>query len=62
MLTQPISCVGLPVVAVPIPEVGALPIGVQVIAAAWREDLAFRVAGALAASGVAHSPLPAVRA
>jgi amidase/aspartyl-tRNA(Asn)/glutamyl-tRNA(Gln) amidotransferase subunit A len=62
MLTQPISCVGLPVVAVPIPEDGALPIGVQVIAAPWREDLAFRVAGALAASGVAHSSLPAVRA
>lgn len=41
--TQPISFIGLPVVAVPV--LGpALPIGVQVIAPPWREDLALRVA------------------
>ena len=42
LLTQPISCIGLPVVAVPLwPERAApqLPIGVQLIAAPWREDL-----------------------
>ena len=62
LLTQPISCIGLPVVAAPIPASGSLPIAVQVIAAPWREDLCFRVAAALAASGVAASPLPAIHA
>ena len=36
VFTQPISCIGLPVVAVPIP-LQPMPIGVQVIAAPWRE-------------------------
>ena len=58
LLTQPISCIGLPVVAAPIARSGALPIGVQIIAAPWREDLCFRVAAALAARGVAAAPLP----
>ena len=62
VLTQPVSCIGLPVLAAPISEPGALPIGVQIIAAPWREDLCFRVAAALAASGVATSPLPPIRA
>lgn len=60
VLTQPISCIGLPVVAVPVPGDDALPIGVQVIAAPWREADAFRVAAALAASGVARTPTPSV--
>src|SRR5690606_18991447 len=42
--TQPISFVGLPVAAVPVRDAGALPYGVQVIAAPWREDLCLRVA------------------
>lgn len=43
--TQPISFIGLPVVAVPVWLNGSdLPIGVQVIAAPWREDVALRVA------------------
>ncbi|NJO22988.1 MAG: AtzE family amidohydrolase, partial [Sphingomonadales bacterium] len=41
--TQPISFIGLPVVAVPIP-LKPLPIGVQIIAAPWREDIALRIA------------------
>ncbi|MDM0111476.1 AtzE family amidohydrolase [Variovorax sp. J22R133] len=61
VLTQPISCIGLPVVAVPVwgsaQAPSALPIGVQVIAAPWREDLALRVAAALEAAGVVHSPV-----
>ena len=58
LLTQPISCIGLPVCAVPVWGVHAhLPIGVQVIAAPWREDLALRVAHALEAAGVAHAPV-----
>jgi aspartyl-tRNA(Asn)/glutamyl-tRNA(Gln) amidotransferase subunit A len=55
--TQPISFIGLPVVAVPIPLV-PMPIGVQIIAAPWREDLALRVAHALERAGVATAPLP----
>ena len=44
--TQPISFIGLPVVAVPVP-LKPLPIGVQIIAAPWREDIALRIAHAL---------------
>jgi amidase/aspartyl-tRNA(Asn)/glutamyl-tRNA(Gln) amidotransferase subunit A len=63
LLTQPISCIGLPVCAVPVwgchPH---LPIGVQVIAAPWREDLALRVAHALQQQGVATAPIAALEA
>jgi aspartyl-tRNA(Asn)/glutamyl-tRNA(Gln) amidotransferase subunit A len=55
--TQPISFVGLPVVAVPVP-LGPMPIGVQIIAAPWREDVALRVAHALERMGVANAPAP----
>jgi aspartyl-tRNA(Asn)/glutamyl-tRNA(Gln) amidotransferase subunit A len=55
--TQPISFIGLPVVAAPIP-LDPLPIAVQIIAPAWREDLALRVAAALEASGVARFKQP----
>ncbi|HSI42408.1 MAG TPA: AtzE family amidohydrolase [Xanthobacteraceae bacterium] len=58
--TQPISFIGLPVVAAPIPGEGKLPIAVQLIAAPWREDAAFRAAAALEAAGVAFAPEPAV--
>ena len=44
--TQPISFIGLPVVAVPVP-LEPMPIGVQIITAPWREDIALRVAYAL---------------
>lgn len=55
--TQPISFIGLPVVAVPVP-LEPLPIGVQIIAAPWREDLALRVAYALEKMGVVSAPSP----
>lgn len=55
--TQPISFIGLPVVAVPVP-LEPLPIGVQIIAAPWREDVALRVAYALEKMGVASAPSP----
>jgi Asp-tRNA(Asn)/Glu-tRNA(Gln) amidotransferase A subunit family amidase len=55
--TQPISFIGLPVVAVPIP-LKPLPIGVQIIAAPWREDVAFRISYALEQAGVAAAPRP----
>ena len=57
LLTQPISFVGLPVVAAPVWAKGdELPIGVQIIAAPWREDLALRVAAALERDGVVRAP------
>jgi amidase/aspartyl-tRNA(Asn)/glutamyl-tRNA(Gln) amidotransferase subunit A len=68
LLTQPISCIGLPVCAVPIWEDGhtnarnALPVGVQIIAAPWREDRVLRVAAALELAGVAVSPIAALPA
>jgi 1-carboxybiuret hydrolase len=55
--TQPISFIGLPVVAVPIP-LKPLPIGVQIIAAPWREDIALRIAQWLECERVAVSPRP----
>jgi len=55
--TQPISFIGLPVVAVPVP-LEPLPIGVQIIAAPWREDVALRVAHALERMGVVAAPAP----
>lgn len=48
LLTQPISCIGLPVICAPVGEVENLPVGMQIIAAPWREDHCFRVARALA--------------
>ncbi len=56
--TQPISFIGLPVVAVPVPTALGLPIGVQIITAPWREDLALRIARALEVAGAAISPMP----
>jgi 1-carboxybiuret hydrolase len=57
LYTQPISFIGLPVVAVPIP-LEPLPIGIQIITAPWREDVALRVAYALEKMGVAAAPRP----
>jgi AtzE family amidohydrolase len=59
--TQPISFAGLPVIAAPVAARQPLPIGVQIIAAPWREDLVFRVAKAGEALGIlAPPPLPAI--
>lgn len=55
--TQPISFIGLPVVAVPVP-LKPLPIGVQVIAAPWQEDIALRVAQHLEDMGAVVAPQP----
>jgi AtzE family amidohydrolase len=56
LYTQPISFIGLPVVVVPVWTDGAaLPIGVQVIGPAWREDVVLRVAAALERSGVVRA-------
>ncbi len=84
LFTQPISFIGLPVVAVPVPrgaqdgardgardgaqdgaQDGArdgarsgMPIGVQIIAPPWREDIALRIARYLEAAGAAVARRP----
>lgn len=58
LLTQPISCVGLPVAVAPLWPEGGLPMGVQLIAAPWREDLCLRAARALEQAGLAGSRIP----
>jgi aspartyl-tRNA(Asn)/glutamyl-tRNA(Gln) amidotransferase subunit A len=55
--TQPISFIGLPVVAVPVP-LKPLPIGVQIITAPWKEDIALRIAQSLEEQGVVSAPRP----
>ena len=57
--TQPISFIGLPVAAVPVPST-PLPIAVQIIAAPWREDVALRLAHALEIQGVVAAMRPAI--
>jgi 1-carboxybiuret hydrolase len=57
LYTQPISFIGLPVVAVPVP-LTPLPIAVQIITAPWREDVALRIAHALETQGVAVAMRP----
>jgi aspartyl-tRNA(Asn)/glutamyl-tRNA(Gln) amidotransferase subunit A len=52
MLTQPISFLGLPVVTVPVTTSAGLPIGLQLIAPPWREDLCLRAARALELQGI----------
>ena len=56
--TQPISFIGLPVVAVPVPQPAACRSAVQIIAAPWREDVALRIAYDLEARGVVRAPRP----
>jgi len=55
--TQPISFIGLPVVVVPVP-LAPMPIGVQLIAPPWREDIALRVAYTLERMGAVAAPPP----
>ncbi|OYY29412.1 MAG: AtzE family amidohydrolase [Azorhizobium sp. 35-67-15] len=57
LFTQPISFIGLPVVAVPVWPDDGLPLAVQVIAPPWREDLALRVAHELEMRGIARAPV-----
>jgi aspartyl-tRNA(Asn)/glutamyl-tRNA(Gln) amidotransferase subunit A len=51
--TQPISAIGLPSCVVPtINQANGMPIGVQIIAAPWREDICLRVAAYLESQGL----------
>ncbi len=56
--TQPLSFIGLPVLAAPLNRPGALPIGIQIVADHGREDLAFALAAKLERLGLvqAHRP------
>jgi aspartyl-tRNA(Asn)/glutamyl-tRNA(Gln) amidotransferase subunit A len=65
VLTQPISCIGLPVCAVPVwPAEGdsaaerALPVGVQLIGAPWHERLCLAAARTLEQAGIAEVRAP----
>jgi 1-carboxybiuret hydrolase len=59
LFTQPISFIGLPVVTVPVwLKAYAMPIGVQIITAPGREDIALRIARALEREGVSQVRLP----
>jgi 1-carboxybiuret hydrolase len=60
LLTQPISFIGLPVVTVPIFRAGKMPLGLQIIAAPWREADAMRIAAELERGGVAKSLMPSL--
>ena len=61
--TQPISCIGLPVICAPLLQAdsnGPAPaLGVQIIAAPWREDLCFMAAAQLANTGTTRSEVVA---
>jgi AtzE family amidohydrolase len=56
VFTQPFSFAGLPVLAAPVAGAGPLPLGIQIIAAPWREDLVMRVAAAGEAAGILAPP------
>jgi len=60
LLTQPVSFAGCPVVVAPLWPSGAngLPIGVQLIAAPWKEANALRAARVLEECGMAHLKEP----
>jgi aspartyl-tRNA(Asn)/glutamyl-tRNA(Gln) amidotransferase subunit A len=53
LLTAPLSLVGPPVICAPVGLSGGLPVGLQIVAAPWREDLCFRVARVLERGGIA---------
>jgi 1-carboxybiuret hydrolase len=60
VFTQPISFAGLPVASVPVwLEGAALPMGVQIIAPPWREDVCLRIAHQLEQAGAVKAPVAA---
>ncbi|MDX2231646.1 MAG: AtzE family amidohydrolase [Leptolyngbyaceae cyanobacterium bins.349] len=58
LFAQPLSFIGLPIINVPVQRSGQLPLGVQVIAAPYKEALALRVAAYLEAGGIVSAPVP----
>jgi len=62
LYTQPISFIGLPVLAAPVNRPGLLPAGVQIIAPAWREDLALAAGLRLQRQGIVAANPPEILA
>lgn len=59
LFTQPISFIGLPVVAAPVPRAaGPLPLAVQLIGAPWSERSLLRLARQLERTGVCEAVAP----
>lgn len=56
--TQPLSFIGLPVLAAPVNRPGPLPVGVQIIAPPWREEIAIALALRLQCEGVLAASQP----
>lgn len=56
LFTQPLSFIGLPVVAAPVFTHEPMPIGVQLVAAPWAEATLLRVARVLERSGLGTRP------
>jgi AtzE family amidohydrolase len=56
VFTQPLSFAGLPVLAAPVASAAPQPLGIQIVAAPWREDLVFRVAAAAEKTGALRAP------
>jgi AtzE family amidohydrolase len=59
IFTQPFSFIGLPIVTAPVFDQGSLPLGLQVIGPAYKEEWTLRVAEQLAQTGIAcaHPPV-----
>ena len=57
--TQPLSFIGLPVLSVPVVRPGAMPLGVQIVGAPFREAHVLRVGALLEAKGVAAAAVSA---
>jgi len=58
VFTQPLSFAGLPALSAPVAGASPLPLGVQIVAAPWREDLVMRVAAAAEALGIVATATP----
>lgn len=57
LFTQPLSFIGLPSLSVPIQRSNALPLGVQIIAAPYKEALILRAAAVLEEQGIVSAPI-----
>jgi amidase/aspartyl-tRNA(Asn)/glutamyl-tRNA(Gln) amidotransferase subunit A len=57
LYTQPLSFIGLPVVSVPVHRPHHLPVGVQLLAAPYREAFLLRAAAFLEAADVVRAPV-----
>jgi 1-carboxybiuret hydrolase len=61
IFTQPFSFIGLPIVAAPVFAQGSLPLGIQVIGPAYKEEWVLRVAAQLEQMEIACAHPPALK-